>query len=639
MTRSEVALSAPVFGLDARIHVHVQKLPTSPGVVLSEIIVRSPQFKEAEWSHSTSTQSRNKFVETALAYALSYVCAMSYEKIGSSSITIVADTDYYSHPDETGSTNARFINFHVPITEAHKTGLGSSAALVTAFTAAVLAHYLKKDQLDLDSDLGRRRLHNIAQAAHCAAQGKVGSGFDVAAAVYGSCIYRRFSPSILEGLGEVGSPQFSARLRAVVDDSDPSNKWDMQIDKSNARIPQGLRLLMCDVDCGSETVGLVKKVLGWRKEKPEEASLLWATLQKGNEDLAKELKRLAQTDVQDYRNLKDIVLTIRSLIREMSSKADVPIEPPVQTSLLDACSKVSGVVGGVVPGAGGFDAIALLVEDQALPALQDLLSTYSSTTSADGGPAIGKGVALPAEYDLRAQGDPSSTAPIEMTKIEDQSTGQVNQTSQGPSSSPQNQPEISSPSAATQAAAPPREPLAITSANKNTTSASAALPPLTREKTGPAIGPSSDKPAPMPQEPEITGQTLMITILLITGARHPFKIDERYLKKRNVAIDGDNPFNMSVYTLKELIWREWRDDWEIRPSSPSAIRLIFYGKMLEDKSRLHDCRFEPSLTNHVVHMTVKPQEIVDEEDAKIAKAGGRDHDGNEGTTGCRCIIL
>ena len=28
-------------------------------------------------------------------------------------------------------------------------------------------------------------------------------------------------------------------------------------------------------------------------------------------------------------------------------------------------------------------------------------------------------------------------------------------------------------------------------------------------------------------------------------------------------------------------------DWEIRPSSPSAIRLIYYGKMLEDKSRLH----------------------------------------------------
>lgn len=40
-----------VFGLNARIHVHVQSLSTSPGLSLSEIIVRSPQFKDAEWRY------------------------------------------------------------------------------------------------------------------------------------------------------------------------------------------------------------------------------------------------------------------------------------------------------------------------------------------------------------------------------------------------------------------------------------------------------------------------------------------------------------------------------------------------------------------------------------------------------------
>jgi len=49
----------------------------------------------------------------------------------------------------------------------------------------------------------------------------------------------------------------------------------------------------------------------------------------------------------------------------MSDKSGVPIEPPAQTELIDACEKVSGVVGGVVPGAGGFDAITLLIEDKA----------------------------------------------------------------------------------------------------------------------------------------------------------------------------------------------------------------------------------------------------------------------------------
>lgn len=40
-----------VFALDARIHVHVQTLPTCAGVILSEIIVRSPQFRDAEWRY------------------------------------------------------------------------------------------------------------------------------------------------------------------------------------------------------------------------------------------------------------------------------------------------------------------------------------------------------------------------------------------------------------------------------------------------------------------------------------------------------------------------------------------------------------------------------------------------------------
>ena len=45
------AYTALVFGLDARIHAIIQPLPTSPGVTLSEIIVRSPQFRDAAWTY------------------------------------------------------------------------------------------------------------------------------------------------------------------------------------------------------------------------------------------------------------------------------------------------------------------------------------------------------------------------------------------------------------------------------------------------------------------------------------------------------------------------------------------------------------------------------------------------------------
>ena len=83
-----------------------------------------------------------------------------------------------------------------------------------------------------------------------------------------------------------------------------------------------------------------------------------------------------------------------------------------------------------------------------------------------------------------------------------------------------------------------------------------------------------------------------ITLLLPTGARHPYRIDEKYLSKRNVEIPENDdagkkdPFSISVYKLKELILREWREEWDGKPASPSSIRLIHFGKLLDDKEQL-----------------------------------------------------
>lgn len=154
--------------------------------------------------------------------------------------------------------------------------------------------------------------------------------------------------------------------------------------------------------------------------------------------------------------------------------------------------------------------------------------------------------------------------------------------------------------------------------------------------------------------------------MLTTGARHPYKIDEKYLTNRkveSVGTDGTfDPRAMSAYKLKELIWTDWRSEWEPKPASPSSIRLIILGRMLDDKAPLKgediiDCNgprlvgaddwvstdapFKLDETN-VVHMTVKPADFLDDDDAGHKTSGKRSSrgvDGEERTAGCRCVIL
>lgn len=311
---------------------------------------------------SGSSYQANPFIETTLSYALTYISRVAHQRpshsIQSARLTILADTDYYSasspsstEPTANPSSN-RFIPFGTSLKDAKKTGLGSSAALVTSLTAALLSHYLDPAHFDLSTDKGRTVLHNLAQAAHCRAQGKIGSGFDVAAAVHGSCLYRRFSPSVLDAVPQPGQPRFGTKLEEAI-----NGRWDTEVHKDKVSLPRGVAMRMVDVECGSQTVGMVKAVNAWRAADPAGSAALWADLQARNEALA---RVLAEGKVDD---LPAALAASRELVRAMGEKSGVPIEPESQTELIDALSAVAGVYGGVVPGAGGFDAVAVLVKD------------------------------------------------------------------------------------------------------------------------------------------------------------------------------------------------------------------------------------------------------------------------------------
>ncbi|KAG1878118.1 ribosomal protein S5 domain 2-type protein [Suillus subalutaceus] len=405
----------------------------------NQIVVRSPQFHQAEWRYTVtynaggiqvnpqedSIGGKNKFVHLALQHTLNLVSeihsvAQVQERLlRGLDIAAVGDNDFYSQraqleslglPRTTKSLSqiTPFCHNGVKLTDVHKTGMGSSAALITSLVSALLLHFAaitEADFANLDGD-GRRLAHNAAQFVHCFAQGKVGSGFDVSSAVFGSQIYRRFGPAVLEPLmkGEFAT----GTLKSVLN----SSAWDYSF--RPIQLPPLTRLVLADVEAGSDTPSLVGKVLKWRghEDSCETAKDLWTQIDESNQSLARQLDALCQSYVQNkdvyeqtirqlaslpaqewesiskaFYDLHQTTQRIRNLMRRMGDLAGVEIEPEQQTHLLDQSIEQAGVVGGGVPGAGGYDAIWLLIcsppnlpdEQQPLRRVETVWSTFNES--------------------------------------------------------------------------------------------------------------------------------------------------------------------------------------------------------------------------------------------------------------------
>ncbi|KAK9067857.1 hypothetical protein SSX86_011968 [Deinandra increscens subsp. villosa] len=411
----------------------------------SDIKLTSPQMgRETMYKMSlkhftlqcTSSETRNPFVE----YAVQYAVAAAYATFDSNKkdllqklllqgfdITILGDNDFYSYRNEiearglpptqeslaslppfTSITfNTEASNDQNSKPEVAKTGLGSSAAMTTAVVAALL-NYL--GVVDLLSYSGARHqenldvVHIIAQTAHCMAQGKVGSGFDVSSAVYGSHRYVRFSPQV------ISSAQNAVRampLEEVVSDV-LKGKWDHE--RTKFSLPPLMNLLLGEPGTGgSSTPSMVGAVKNWQKSDPQKSLDTWKGLSEANARLEAQFKllsNLAEEYWDIYRSIiyscsmyqsekwieqasetisqeivkalfgaRDAMLNIRSHMKLMGMAAGIPIEPDSQTELLDATMNMCGVLLAGVPGAGGFDAVfAVTLGDSG----NNLAKTWSS---------------------------------------------------------------------------------------------------------------------------------------------------------------------------------------------------------------------------------------------------------------------
>ncbi|KXS20723.1 ribosomal protein S5 domain 2-like protein [Gonapodya prolifera JEL478] len=422
------------------------------------ITIMSPQFEDGLWRYRVTRtnngmwslesaldfQTSNKFVELALKLTLPVAERYGGERFDRGldsglEVTIVGHNDFYSQRSQllrrrfpfTSDSLRRlppFSETNSTLPDVTKTGLGSSAAMITSFVSALLSHLgaveLPSDSTNLPTpppdspkielpmtatqrvavttdsvpsppltgDAALHLVHNVAQVVHCAAQGKVGSGFDVSAAVWGSQSYRRFKPSSVEEIivaNEAGTLS-AEKLVQMVDPVEGKRLWTSSVEPF--KLPPRAQLILADVHGGSHTPSLVSRVLAWREKNPQLAEELWMELDDLNGKVTQGWRTLVQLSVDDpkgYDNAVNLLEAkrgddwlataktatvpneslnafaslcashrqIRILLRRLSVLVGVPIEPPEQTRLLDAMSQVPGVVMCGVPGAGGYDAV------------------------------------------------------------------------------------------------------------------------------------------------------------------------------------------------------------------------------------------------------------------------------------------
>jgi len=324
----------------------------------------------------------------------------------------------------------------------NKTGMGSSAALVTSLVASLLLFFgiiflpatteptitietdeasdphsveptttHEEEEEGTNNELDLQIAHNLAQICHCYAQGKVGSGFDVSSAIYGSHVYTRFSKSILSELlpqstGHDSSTSIDATLLDIIVTDAENDVWDCTVKPFS--LPQGLELLMADVCGGSETPSMARKVLSWKQSCTTKDELrVWNDLIEGNSQIESCIKTLHNlsiehnnlflevllefscvlgTDwstttydtvdpdsnslhnklivraavIQELTKLRTSFLLVRKYLKQIGVLAGVSIEPDDQTRLADATMELPGVVAAGVPGAGGNDALFVI---------------------------------------------------------------------------------------------------------------------------------------------------------------------------------------------------------------------------------------------------------------------------------------
>jgi len=168
--------SGLVLGVSARLHASLYPLPKSSSpslVLLAPQMTPNPTVYQIHSPTSNcfalkkSQGQSNKFVEITVNHTLTVLSGLlpDFESQlgGGFFLYVQGDSQFYTAEEPEKGAEEK-----MPSVTSTKTGLGSSAALVSSVVAAFFAQF---NVLTSHNHLA----HHLAQFCHCSAQGKVGS--------------------------------------------------------------------------------------------------------------------------------------------------------------------------------------------------------------------------------------------------------------------------------------------------------------------------------------------------------------------------------------------------------------------------------------------------------------------------------
>ncbi|KAH8585767.1 hypothetical protein B0O99DRAFT_646231 [Bisporella sp. PMI_857] len=95
--------------------------------------------------------------------------------------------------------------------------------------------------------------------------------------------------------------------------------------------------------------------------------------------------------------------------------------------------------------------------------------------------------------------------------------------------------------------------------------------------------------------------TILISLITVAGERCVVRIEAKHLPRYDTK-DVD-ALDIPAELLKEILWSRWQKDWGSQPSDPSRIKLVHFGRTIDNFTPLKfNLKFRAAI---VVHMAIE----------------------------------